>query len=97
VSKIKFTARYALFETEDYDNRQYAYENDVFLAYSLPAYFGSGIRKMIMIQYKVNRHISFWIRYAHTRYRNQESIGTGVDGIDGDKKNDIKFQTLIRF
>jgi hypothetical protein len=97
VSKIKFTARYALFETEDYDNRQYAYENDVFLAYSLPAYFGSGVRKMIMIQYKVNKHISFWIRYAHTRYRNQEFIGTGADGINGDKKTDIKFQTLIRF
>jgi len=95
--KVKFTARYALFETEDYDNRQYAYENDVFLAYSLPAYFGSGVRKMIMIQYKVNRHISLWLRYAYTRYRNHALIGTGVDGIEGDRKGDIKFQTLIRF
>ncbi len=97
VGKIKLTGRYALFETEDYDNRQYGYENDVFLAYSLPAYFGAGVRKMIMIQYKFNKHISFWIRYAHTRYKNQELVGTGMDSIVGDKKNDIKFQTLIRF
>lgn len=97
VGKLKFTLRYALFETEDYDNRQYAYENDVWLAYSLPAYYGSGVRKMVMIEYKINKHVSFWIRYAHIRYRNQPFIGTSIDRIDGDKKNDVKAQLVVRF
>lgn len=96
IGKLKFTMRYGLFDTEDYDNRQYVYENDVWLAYSLPAYAGSGVRKIIILQYKINRHISCWVRYAHMRYRDQESIGTSVDRIEGNLKNDIKAQVVIR-
>ncbi len=55
VGKLKLTMRYAIFDTEDYDNRQYSYENDVWLAYSIPAYNGSGVRKMAIIEYKVNK------------------------------------------
>jgi hypothetical protein len=96
VGKLKFTMRYALFDTDDYDNRQYTYENDVWLAYSLPAYAGSGIRKMLMVQYKINKHISCWIRYGHVRYNGQDSIGSGADEIESDKKNDIKVQVVVR-
>jgi hypothetical protein len=97
IGKLKFTLRYALFETEDYDNRQYAYENDVWLAYSLPAYYGSGVRKMAILEYKINKHIIFWIRYAHIRYQHQDYIGTSLDRIDGDRKNDVKAQVVVRF
>src|SRR5690606_21896552 len=62
--KFKLTTRYALFDTEDYDNRQYIYEQDVWLAYSLPAYQGKGIRKYIIIEYKMNKHLTFWLRYS---------------------------------
>lgn len=97
VGKLKLSMRYALFETEDYDNRQYVYENDVWLAFSLPAYYGTGIRKMVIIDYKFNKHISLSARYAHTRYENQEFIGTSVDRIEGPQKNDLKAQLLVRF
>ena len=97
LGKLKFTMRYGIFDTDDYDNRQYAYENDVWLAYSLPAYAGSGVRKIIIAQYKINRHVSCWIRYAHMRYRDQESIGNSLDRIEGSLKNDIKAQVVVRF
>jgi hypothetical protein len=96
LGKLKLTVRYALFETDDYDNRQYSYENDVWLAYSMPAYSGVGVRKMAMIEYKLNNHMSFWIRYARIRYNKQEEIGTGVDQIKGVEKDDIKVQLLVR-
>ncbi len=95
--KLKVTTRYGLFDTGDYDNRQYVYENDVWLAYSMPAYAGVGVRKIIIIGYKINKHIGIWIRYAHMRYRDQEAIGTSVDQIDGNIRNDIKAQVVIRF
>jgi hypothetical protein len=95
--RLKLTMRYGVFETEDYDNRQYAYENDVWLAYSLPAYYGAGVRKMIILQYKMNRHITFWFRYAHIRYQHQNQIGSGIDSIEGDTKDDIKAQMVFRF
>ena len=95
--KLKITTRYALFETGDYDNRQYVYENDVWLAYSMPAYAGVGVRKIIIIGYKMNKHMGISIRYAHIRYQNQEAIGTSVDQITGNIRNDIKAQLVIRF
>jgi hypothetical protein len=95
--KLKLTMRYAIFDTEDYDNRQYSYENDVWLAYSIPAYNGSGVRKMAMIEYKVNKTISVWLRYARMRYQNLEFIGNGVDRIDGDCKDDVKAQVVVKF
>jgi hypothetical protein len=97
LGSIKVTGRYAVFDTDDYDNRQYVYENDVLLAYSLPAYDGVGVRKMAMVEYKLNRQVSFWFRYAHTRYPYEENIGTGPDKVAGNTKNEVKFQMRITF
>lgn len=96
VGKFGFTARYALFDTDDYDNRQYVYEQDVWLAYSLPAYYGVGVRNFILVEYKLSKKLSLWLRYGHTRYTDRTVIGSGVDAIDGNTKNDIKFQMRLR-
>jgi len=95
VGKFGVTARYALFDT-DYDNRQYVYEQDVWLAYTFPAYYGVGVRNFVLFEYKVNRNLSLWLRYGHTRYTDRSSIGSGVDAIDGNTKNDVKFQLRLR-
>jgi hypothetical protein len=97
VGKLKFTARYALFETDDFDNRQYSYENDVWLAYSLPAYNGIGVRKVAILEYKFAKYVSLWIRYAHIRYQNRHHIDNDFDHVDHDAKNDIKAQLVVRF
>ncbi len=96
LGKFEITARHAQFDTDDYDNRQYVYERDVWLAYSLPAYDGVGIRNMIMVEFKANRHITLWVRYMHTRFTDREEIGSGVDMIDGNIRDDIKLQVRIR-
>lgn len=97
LGKLTITGRYALFDTEDYDNRQYVYERDVWLAYSLPAYSGVGVRNYLLAEYTVNKHFSFWIRLAHTRFTDREEIGSGADAIEGDTKNDIRIQARIKF
>jgi hypothetical protein len=51
------TGRYAIFDTEDYDNRQYVYERDVWLTYSLPAYEGRGVRNYIVAEYSFHEEI----------------------------------------
>jgi hypothetical protein len=97
VGRFKFNLRYALFDTDDFDNRQYAYENDVWLAYSLPAYDGRGVRKVMLIHYKLNRSIGFWLRFARTRYADRESSGSGVDTVNGNIRDEVKFQAMFRF
>ena len=96
LNRLKCTLRYALFDTDDYDNRQYVYENDVWLAYALPAYYGEGVRKYVLLQYKVNKHLTCWVKYSQTRYSNRETIGSGADMIDGSEQNDIKFELRLK-
>lgn len=90
------SARYALFDTDDYDNRQYVYEKDVWMATSLPAYDGSGIRNYVLIHYALSRHLDCWVRWARTWYSDREVIGSGSEEIAGNARNDIKFQLRIR-
>jgi hypothetical protein len=73
------------------------YENDVWLAYSLPAYYGVGSRDYILIEYKINKMISCWLRYSQTKYKDRDEIGSGLDLIKGNRKDDIKVQLMVKF
>ena len=97
IGKLQITARYAITDTDDYDNRQYVYENDVWLAYSMPAYSGVGTRKILLVEYKINRYLCIWVRFASTRFPNEKKIGSGLDAIGTNTKNDVKFQLRITF
>jgi hypothetical protein len=94
--KFAISARHALLHTDDFDNRQYVYERDVWLAFSLPAYAGVGIRNYLLIQYNVSKTITLWVRYSRFNYNDRNEIGSGVDTIKGNTKNDIKFQLRIK-
>lgn len=97
LGRFQCTVRHALFDTDDYENRNYVYENDAWMAFSLPAYDGVGIRNYALLEYKVSKMLSLWLRYARTRYIDRTEIGSGVEMIAGNTRKDIKFQALIRF
>lgn len=97
VWKLKISARAAVFDTDDYDNRQYIYERDMLYSYSIPAYYGKGIRNYLLIQYKPIRNMTLWLRVGRTRYIDRSQIGTGLEMIDGDTKTDVKCQVRYQF
>ncbi len=97
IKKLTFTGRFALFDTEDYDNRQYVYEKDVWLAYSFPSYSGIGVRNYFMVHYPLSRKMDCWLRWSRTNYADRETIGSGNETIDGNSINDVKFQVRIKF
>jgi hypothetical protein len=95
--KITLTGRYALFDTDDFDNRQYVSEKDVWLAYSLTNYSGRGIRCFLLTRVQVSKKLDIWIKWSRTTYQNVEQIGSGGEMIAGNSKNDLKFQVRKRF
>ncbi len=97
VGRFRFTGRHALFDTDDFDNRQYVYENDAWLAYSFPSYSGAGVRNYALIEYKVYKNLTLWARYARTRLLRADEIGSGQDAIAGNTRNDVKFQARFNF
>lgn len=97
IGRIAITGRYALFDTDDYDNRLYVYERDAWLAFSFPAYFGKGIRNYFLLQYRLSNRADVWLRWAQTHYLSATGVGSGGDAISGDTRNDVKLQARIRF
>ncbi len=95
--KVKLSSRFALFDTDDYDNRQYLYEKDVLYAFSIPAYYGSGIRSYFLVQYTINKATTLWLRYAQFDYTSQESISSGLNEISGSRKSEIKLMLRHKF
>ena len=94
---LKLTARYSLFDADDYDTRQYVYEQDVLLAVSVPALYGQGTRVYGIAEIRVNRAITLWLRYAETRYRHQDVVGSGLESIQGSLRNEVKAQLRVKF
>jgi hypothetical protein len=89
--------RLQYFETDDYNSRIYAYENDVLFYYSIPAFYDHGFRYYLNINYNLNSSISFWLKWSQTLYREAESIGSGLDEIPGSKKSEIRVVARVIF
>ena len=98
-SRKKYSGNFRLqyFETEGYDSRLYAFENDVLFSYSIPVFYGKGVRYYVNVNYDINKKLSFWFRVAQTIYKDQTTVGTGLDEINGNKKTEIKCQLQYQF
>lgn len=84
--------RVQYFETDDYNSRIYAYENDILYGYSIPAFFDKGYRYYLNLNYDLGKKISVWLRWAQTIYQNRSSVGSGLDEIPGNRRTEVKFQ-----
>jgi hypothetical protein len=89
--------RFQYFETDDYNSRIYAYENDVLFYYSIPAFYDHGFRYYVNINYNLNSTISLWLKWSQTLYNDSESIGSGLDEIPGSKKSEIRIMARAIF
>lgn len=96
-SKFSGNIRFGIFDTEGFNSRIYAYENDVLYSYAVPAYQGRGTRFYGNLRYTFFRGCDLWLRYAHTSYYGQESVGSGNDEIKGNNRSDLRLQVRFQF
>ncbi len=96
--KIPLTlyGRYAIFDTDNYDSRIYAYENDLLGVFSIPSYYYKGIRTYLMFKYDLGRKIDLWLRWDVFSYANRDSISSGLEEIQGSERTTIKMQLKIK-
>lgn len=97
LGKLRFGTRFAVFDTDNYDNRQYTFEKDVLFVFYIPAYYGKGFRNYYIVQYKVGKNIDIWLKYAFTRYKDIEKISSGLEAINGNIKTDVRLQLRYMF
>lgn len=96
-SRFSGNIRYAWFDTDGYDSRVYAYENDVLYGYSIPSYYYRGTRMYGNIQYKLAGQTTVWVKYAVTWFANRGTIGSGYEEITGSRKSELKIQFRFEF
>ena len=93
---ISLHARVAYFDTDRYDERLYAYENDVYYAFSIGSYYYKGVRGYFVVRYKY-KWLSIWLRLAHTCYIDRQVISSGLTQIDKPHKTEMKVQVMCNW
>lgn len=91
----KLTARMALFDTETFDNRLYAYEQNAVGTFAIPAFSGRGSRQYLLAQYRIHLRLTAYFRIAQTHYTDREVISSGMQEISGPKQTDTVL--LLRY
>lgn len=91
----KLTARMALFDTDTFDNRLYAYEQNAVGTFAIPAFSGRGSRQYLLAQYRIHSRLTAYFRIAQTHYTDREAISSGMQEISGPKQTDTVL--LLRF
>lgn len=89
--------RLQYFETDSYDSRLYAFENDVLYSFSIPPFFGKGYRWYMNLQYDVHARLTLWAKLAQTYMPDSQSIGSGYDRIHQDHRTELRLQAILHF
>ena len=94
---LSFTGRFAIFNTDTYDSRVYAYENDILYSFSIPAYAYRGMRYYLNLRYKGIRNMTMELRFAQSYVNNRDGFGSSLDYIEGPTKTEVKAQVKYKF
>ncbi len=89
--------RLQYFETDGYNSRLYAYENDVLYSFSIPVFYDKGYRYYINVNYDLTRKFSMWARWSQFVYADRTVVGSGLDEIKGNQKTEMKLQLMYKF
>ena len=81
-----------LFHADDYAVRMYSHEKDMLYAYSSTMLNKRGFRYYSYGSYRLSAKTQLWLRYAQTIYKDEESVGSGLERSQGNKRSEVKLQ-----
>jgi len=93
---LSASVRFAVFDTDSWNTRFYAYEDDVLYSFSVPAYAYKGARWYINLHLKPIKNIDIWLRLAQTYYLQSETVGSGLTLIEKPHQTTFKLQVSIK-
>lgn len=87
----------AIFDAESYDVRLYSYERNLLNSFYMPSFYGKGMRLALSVKYNASASLILSAKAGHTRYFDRETIGSGTEFIDGNKRTDLYFYLRWKF
>lgn len=92
-----FATRFAVFNTESFNTRIYAFETEVLYAYSIIGLSGRGSRAYLLLTYSPTKWLDIWFRVANTWYTGDEELGSGDNTFPGNTRSDAKLQFRFKW
>lgn len=89
-------ARLQYFETDGYDSRIYAFENDVPMASSIPSFYDRGFRYYLVYVYRLTVDFQVAAKFSQLWKPGREQIGSGTEAIQGDHRSELRIQASLR-
>ena len=89
------------FTIDTYEARIYAYEARMPSMFSIPLFYGNGIRYLLNVNYRLSLpgrtkwKLQSSIAWMQTVYDGSGSIGSGLDAINGKRKSEYTFQVVL--
>lgn len=93
--KLQGIVRY--FNTSNYESRIYSYENGPLYSFSIPAFYGEGIRYAFLLHARPWDWLTFNVKVATTDYFDRSTIGSSYQEINASSQTDIELQARVKF
>ena len=94
---LRSDVRLTLFDTDGYDARLYAFENDLTGVFSIPALSGRGVRGYVLLTAEPVENLVAQVKLAATWFRNVRRVGSGANTVEGGRVRDLGVQVRYRF
>lgn len=95
-TNLKAQFRFAYFDTDSYNTRIYAYENNVLYGYSFPALYDRGFRSYLNLNWKPFTLITLYLKAGLTYYPDKSTISSSLTQVNDNKLFDLSFQIRIK-
>ncbi|MEM0964332.1 MAG: hypothetical protein AAGK21_17530, partial [Bacteroidota bacterium] len=93
---LRADARLTLFDTDSFDARLYAFENDLTGVFAIPALSGRGVRSYVLLRAEPADGVVAQIKLAATWLRGTNRVGSGTSEVEGQRISDLGVQLRVR-
>ena len=95
--RLRLNGSIGYFNTDDYDNRVYVYEQGPLYTFGLGQFSGRGLRYWLMARWQVSRQLMLTAKASTTHYNDRSVIGSGLQQVDASSMTDIDVQVKWKF
>jgi hypothetical protein len=91
------SVQFVLFHIKDWENRIYLHEPGFYYSFSFPFYYGSGQKTTFLLSLKALKGITLSAKMSGISYYDRETMGSGKDLVQGNKKWETALQLRLKF
>ena len=95
VDELRIWARLAMYAA-DPRARIYTYESDLMYAFSSPSFSGRGRRSYLLVKWSPSEALTVEAKWSRTDQADVQSMGSGLDKIEGGRVSEIRMQVRLR-